>query len=586
MIYKCDKCNKTFIQKINYIRHVKRKKSCVTELLSMKCDKCNKPFSNKYNLRRHILNFCDNAVIVDNITPDKVQDKINLCMCIHCKKKFKTVSLLARHIKFKCKPNVKYNNIYEFDKKTLGKHFFPKCKNAGEIYIVQNNFEQNNYFKIGITRNLSSRIASYRCGNVYEPRLHYYFPCKDIKTIDNIIKKALSKFHVKREIYKGDVDEIKDIISETVKKYSSKKSHVFEPTIKIDDIIKNKEMNQDIVKNVNNEQVSKITNGVIYTCNKCNKTFNHKNDYRRHTNRKNPCLKSITDSIVSTNCPKCNKDFINKYTLRRHMIDFCEIKDGSQNGQENEINNEIDVSLQNKKEYKCKQCNKILSRSDSLNRHMSVCKIKDKDQEIISMLNKQDAEHKKLMEKLKMLENKIAINTKNNLVVNSDNQKINILKYGNEDISFITDDIFEDIFDKDFEAITTLIQKIHFSECEPENHNIYTSNIRSTYIIVFTGKQWNIKNRDKIIDDIYKKTMSILSNKFNTLKDKLPDAIVQKFSMFLDSTHKTQISNNIKREIMMLLYNKRHIVKETREKQVDIPEENIPNNIEDFLAND
>ncbi len=28
---------------------------------------------------------------------------------------------------------------------------------------------------------------------------------------------------------------------------------------------------------------------VSYKCDRCNKIFTHKNDYRRHINRKNPC---------------------------------------------------------------------------------------------------------------------------------------------------------------------------------------------------------------------------------------------------------------------------------------------------------
>ena len=43
------------------------------------------------------------------------------------------------------------------------------------------------------------RLKDYRCGSVLEPRLHYYYPFKNIKKADNLVKKVLDKYNVKRE---------------------------------------------------------------------------------------------------------------------------------------------------------------------------------------------------------------------------------------------------------------------------------------------------------------------------------------------------------------------------------------------------
>ena len=62
VVYKCEKCNKEFNQKSNYMVHINRKKSCIVNentdnninTLIYKCEKCNKEFTKKYNYSLHI----------------------------------------------------------------------------------------------------------------------------------------------------------------------------------------------------------------------------------------------------------------------------------------------------------------------------------------------------------------------------------------------------------------------------------------------------------------------------------------------------------------------------------------------------
>ena len=85
-------------------------------------------------------------------------------------------------------------------------------KTGGEIYIIQTEFDLNvrNYYKIGMTTNIYKRVANYRTSNVYEPRLHYYYPFKNIKSADKDLKKILHPYQFRREIFKGDLEEIRE----------------------------------------------------------------------------------------------------------------------------------------------------------------------------------------------------------------------------------------------------------------------------------------------------------------------------------------------------------------------------------------
>ena len=119
---------------------------------------------------------------------------------------------------------VSYNNIYKYDTLTFGKNIYGP--EGGDIYIVQTDYSLYNYYKIGITNNLYKRMKDYRCGSVLEPRLHYYYPCSNIKKTDILMKQKLNKFNIKREIYNADLDVIREIIKEDTSKKPVINSHI------------------------------------------------------------------------------------------------------------------------------------------------------------------------------------------------------------------------------------------------------------------------------------------------------------------------------------------------------------------------
>ena len=102
VFYKCEKCNKEFHQKSNYLLHINRKKSCIinentnnntnedtvnntnedtvnnTNIINYKCEKCNKEFNQKCNYLLHInkKNPCNSKDLINEnkILLDKVKE--------------------------------------------------------------------------------------------------------------------------------------------------------------------------------------------------------------------------------------------------------------------------------------------------------------------------------------------------------------------------------------------------------------------------------------------------------------------------------------------------------------------------------
>ena len=198
-----------------------------------RCNICNKNYKDKSGLWYHNNKYHGNnnskirkiSKINENLTEN------NKYKCKNCKILFETLNDLDIHVKTKCVPCISHNNVFTFKIDTFGKNKYSK-ENGGDIYIVQTEFNLKNYYKIGVTTNLYSRMSDYRCGAVLEPRIHCYFPVKNIKEADKILKQKLQKFNVKREIYKCEnLSEIKQLIKQLQKEFKSEELEVI-PEIK------------------------------------------------------------------------------------------------------------------------------------------------------------------------------------------------------------------------------------------------------------------------------------------------------------------------------------------------------------------
>jgi len=257
-----------------------------------RCNDCKKNYKTYQSLWKHKYIYHKQVNTEKVIKIKKNQEK--KCICDKCNKEFKNLEDITTHLKDDCRPSIKSNNIYTFKSDTLGKYKY-KNFSGGDIYIIQTEFNLKGFYKIGVTTDLYSRLRQYRCGSVLEPKLHYYYPCKNIKETDRLLKKYLQKFNIKREIYHSDnINDLRNAIKEVQKESNSSELEIIPENKECDitpcqycDLYFTNKQDLVIHLKINHKiEINEIANDEKkdYPCRFCNKIYVHKQS--RHTHEK------------------------------------------------------------------------------------------------------------------------------------------------------------------------------------------------------------------------------------------------------------------------------------------------------------
>jgi hypothetical protein len=131
-------------------------------------------------------------------------------------------------------------------------------------------------------------------------------------------------------------------------------------------------------------------------------------------------------------------------------------------------------------------------------------------------------------------------------------QNIHLLAYRETDVSHITDQDYKSCIKKVNHCVKNMIEKVHFNPSKPENMNIYISNIKDKYIMVYDGSNWNLANKKFEIDRLYEEKEMMLEEWLESNPDPI---LKEKFMRYLNNKDNDECLNQIKEEIKMMLYN-------------------------------
>ena len=272
-----------------------------------------------------------------------------------------------------------------------------------------------------------------------------------------------------------------------------------------------------------------------YECPRCGYMTNLKQKYMNHLKRKNKCKATKSNDSL--------QEEYNKYLL---------------------------TSKAKYKTYKCEHCNKSLSTKQVLQKHILVCKNKiKKDEEksekhametVVNALNEhiamQNEQIKKQSEQIEQLIKKAGNNYDNSINVN-----VQMNAFNTHDMSSLTDGDIIGCMKKNNMCIPALIEKVHLNPDNPRNRNIYISNFRNNYVMVYDGNKWNLTDDKFIIDELIDGKHCMLEQKISEWveENKYTD-VISKFNKYLDAVENDELLNIIKKRIKHMLYNNRDLV--------------------------
>lgn len=260
------------------------------------------------------------------------------------------------------------------------------------------------------------------------------------------------------------------------------------------------------------------------------------------------------------NCHYCNYETTNKSNYNKHL-ETLKHKKMELKPRKNHEKPRMD-------DYNCKYCDKTFKHKNSMYHHIKYTCKKNKDEdlkELVRLMNLQlqkkdrEIEYQKIQnnnqqKQINKLMGKLQVNITNNIIQTN---HIQLLSYKNTDTSHLTEKDYVQCIKKVSYCVKDLIEKIHFNPIKPENMNIYISNMKDKYIMVYEDGNWNLKNKNIEIDELYNEKEILLEDWLDEYQHKYPE-LRQKFEKYLNNKENDETMNKIKEEIKLLMYNQKN----------------------------
>ncbi len=280
----------------------------------------------------------------------------------------------------------------------------------------------------------------------------------------------------------------------------------------------------------------------IYTCNQCHFSTHIKTHYMNHLQTKKHLKYKKSHPKVTQKSP-----------FSHQKVTIFDKEDASP--------------------FQCHYCLKRFKYKQGMYRHIKYTCKKNEDEdlkELARLLNEQLEEKNQQIETIQSSMQKQIDKLTTKLQIQSVNQNINngtinntvnikLLSHMDTDYSHLTPNDYMKCFGDCRTCVKTLIEKVHFNKDKPENMNIYISNIKGNYIMIYTENGWQIEKRKKQIDDLYEYNEMVLETWYDDYKENYPH-IIESFQRYLKNRDDDHLLNKVKEDILLMLYNKRGLI--------------------------
>ncbi len=245
-----------------------------------------------------------------------------------------------------------------------------------------------------------------------------------------------------------------------------------------------------------------------FSCSICNYTSKIKRNVERHLTKKTKCgegIGTIIESSIEIKCEFCNKQYSSIISHMYHIKNTCSMKD---------------------------------------------VKIKEKLELANQKIKELEIENKILKENPKTVINNNSIN----------NTIILVNGYNDTSLEKLSDKHYLRALNKMILSVPTFIKDVHFNPNMPENQNIYISNMRNGYVMVYNSdtKNWDARPKGEMIDRLINDREYDIQEWLGE-GEKYPKAM-QKFNEYIEKKEEDGVQKTIKEEVELVLYNNRNLV--------------------------
>jgi hypothetical protein len=154
------------------------------------------------------------------------------------------------------------------------------------------------------------------------------------------------------------------------------------------------------------------------------------------------------------------------------------------------------------------------------------------------------------------------VNNNNNNMTNNGNiivTNINLVGYGQEDISKINKSDILKALQNGFNSSIKLTETLHFDPNHPEHHNVYITNVKDKYAMMFDGKDWNLTTKEDLINKIYDDKKNYIEENMDEYIGSMSISRKRALERWLETDDTDDRILQIKEQIKLLLYNKREV---------------------------
>ncbi|VBB18935.1 hypothetical protein YASMINEVIRUS_1467 [Yasminevirus sp. GU-2018] len=269
---------------------------------------------------------------------------------------------------------------------------------------------------------------------------------------------------------------------------------------------------------------------VVHKCPNCDAEFSKKDRYDYHV-KNNACKEK---NFV---CKFCDKKFATKTSMYRHVRENCKVKKQTEIEKEGILEKLLEENVEN---------NKRIERLEKENK-----KLKQQMKRVVK-----NTATTNIVNNTKNL-------TNNNCTTNINKGTINniiLVGYGQEDLTKIDKSEVLKALKRGYFSTIKLTESVHFNPKHPEYHNVYISNMKDKYAMMFDGDEWTLTTKEDLINKIYEDKKNYIEENLEEFVDSLPISRKKALERWLETDDEDPKIKEIKDNIKLLLYNSRKMI--------------------------